>query len=99
MRLTAAVALANAGDDKDARPVLADIVDGTPAGREQWLRANGALWKLGDAKAKTALDAELAQPDALRAVAAGEAAREGRRRQGARVPRARRGRQGLRPAR
>ncbi len=70
VRLTAAVALATAGDDKDAHPVLADIMEGTPAGREQWRRAAAGLWKLGDAKAKSALDAELAQPDAARAVAA-----------------------------
>ena len=70
LRLTAAVALANAGDDKDAHAVLADIMEGTPEGREQWRRAAAGLWKLGDVKAKRALDAELAQPDALRAVSA-----------------------------
>ncbi len=70
MRLTAAVALAAAGDDKDARPVLSDVFDNTPAGREQWRRAAAGLVVLGDAKGKTALAAELSQPDAARAVAA-----------------------------
>ncbi len=72
MRLTAAVALADAGDDKIARPVLADIFESTPAGREQWRRAAGGLLKLGDAKARAALEGELAQPDATRSVPAAE---------------------------
>ena len=73
MRLVAAVALAKAGDDKDARPVLADIADAMPPGREQWRRAEAGLVALGDAKAKTALEGELAQSDAQRAVAAAAA--------------------------
>ena len=77
MRLTAAVALAEAGDDKDARPVLAEVLDGTPAGREQWRRAAAGLWKLGDTKAHDALDAELAQPDAVRAVSAADVLAKG----------------------
>ena len=70
MRLVAATALAAAGDDKDARPVLADIAESTPAGREQWRRAQAGLVALGDDKAKVALTAELAQPDPQRAIAA-----------------------------
>nr|HEX4312575.1 protein kinase [Kofleriaceae bacterium] len=70
MRLVAATALATAGDDKDARPVLAEIADAMPPGREQWRRAEAGLAALGDAKAKAALEGELAQPDAQRAVAA-----------------------------
>jgi HEAT repeat protein len=71
MRLVAATTLAESGD-KAAQPVLAEIFESTPAGREQWLRAAQALVKLGDAKARKALEAELAQPDALRAAAAAE---------------------------
>ncbi len=72
MKLVAAVALAEAGDDKTAKPVLAELFADTPVGREQWRRAAYGLTKLGDAKAKAALEAELAQPDAARAVAAAE---------------------------
>ncbi len=72
MRLTAAIALADAGEDKLARPVLTDIFEATPGGRDQWRRAAGGLAKLGDAKAKAALEGELAQPDSARSVAAAE---------------------------
>ncbi len=72
MRLTAAIALAHAGDAQDARPVLVDILEATPEGREQWRRAAGGLVQLGDAKGETALTGELVQPDASRAVAAAD---------------------------
>ncbi len=72
MRLVAAIALAEAGDDKTARPVLTELFTDTPVGREQWRRAAYGLAKLGDAKAKGALEGELAQPDAARSVAAAE---------------------------
>ena len=71
MRLVAATTLAESGD-KAALPVLTEIFETTPAGREQWLRAAQALVKLGDAKALEALEAELVQPDALRAAMAAE---------------------------
>ncbi|HEU0036685.1 MAG TPA: protein kinase [Kofleriaceae bacterium] len=71
-RLAAAIALADAGDAKTARPVLDDVVAATPAGRDAWRRAAGALATLGDGKARAALEAELAQPDATRAVASAE---------------------------
>ncbi|MBA2544160.1 MAG: protein kinase [Deltaproteobacteria bacterium] len=72
MKLAAAIALAESGDDKTAKPVLAELFESTPAGREQWRRSAYGLTKLGDAKAKAALEGELAQPDAARAVAAAE---------------------------
>lgn len=72
MRLVAAIALAEAGDDKTSKPVLAELFADTPVGREQWRRAAYGLTRLGDAKAKAALEGELAQPDAARAVAAAE---------------------------
>jgi len=68
-RLTAATALAEAGNAK-ARPVLQELFDGTPPGREQWLAAAQGLVRLGDAKAKTALEGELSQSDPKRAVGA-----------------------------
>jgi HEAT repeat protein/tRNA A-37 threonylcarbamoyl transferase component Bud32 len=71
-RLVAAVGLAGAGEADAARPVLQDIVDGTPPGRETWRIASGGLVKLGDDKARAGLSRELAQPDAVRAVAAAE---------------------------
>ncbi len=70
MRLVAALALVDLGQGPRARPVLTDLFDSTPAGREPWRRAAGGLTKLGDARARAALEAELAQPDAARAVAA-----------------------------
>ena len=71
LRLTAAVAMAEAGDDA-GRAVLADILEATPPGRETWRRAAGGLVKLGDAKARKLLEGELAQPDAARSVGAAE---------------------------
>ena len=71
MRLTAATALA-AGADPAGREVLADVVAATPPGREPWRRAAGGLIALGDPAARKLLQAELAQPDALRAVPAAE---------------------------
>jgi len=71
MRLTAATALAEI-NDKAAQPVLAEIVEATPVGRDQWLRAAQGLVRLGDDKAKKAIEAELAQADAARAVAAAD---------------------------
>jgi serine/threonine protein kinase/HEAT repeat protein len=72
MKLTAAVALAEAGDDQAARPVLIDVFAGMPEGREPWRRAAGGLMRIGDAKGRTALEGELAQHDPARAVAAAE---------------------------
>ncbi len=72
MRLVAATALAENGD-KAAQPALTELFESTPAGRDQWVRAGQGLIRLGDAKARTALEAELVQPDALRAVSAAEA--------------------------
>ncbi|HSS02751.1 MAG TPA: HEAT repeat domain-containing protein, partial [Kofleriaceae bacterium] len=68
-QLTAAAALAEAGDDA-GRAVLAGIVEATPRGRDPWRRAAGALARLGDAHARTLLSEELAQPDAVRSVGA-----------------------------
>jgi len=70
-RLTAAVAMAEAGDDA-GRAALAELLVATPAGREPWRRAAGALARLGDAKARGLLAGELVQPDAARAVGAAE---------------------------
>jgi HEAT repeat protein/tRNA A-37 threonylcarbamoyl transferase component Bud32 len=72
LRLVAALALADHGEVKAARPILDELFAATPAGREPWRRAAGGLAKLGDAKARGALERELAQPDATRAVAAAE---------------------------
>jgi HEAT repeat protein len=71
LRLTAALAMAESGDDA-GRATLADIVEATPPGREQWRRAAGGLLTLGDARARKLLEAELAQPDAARSVGAAE---------------------------
>jgi len=71
LRLTAAVAMAEAGDDA-GRAVLADIMEATPQGRESWRRAAGGLVRLGDASARKLLEGELAQPDAARSVGAAE---------------------------
>jgi HEAT repeat protein len=71
LRLTAATALADAGDGA-GRAVLADVVAATPPGREPWRRAAAGLAKLGDAGARTLLQGELAQPDATRVVGAAE---------------------------
>ncbi len=71
MRLTAALALAEAGDDA-GRAALAELVEATPPGREQWRRAVGGLVKLGDAGARKLLEAERAQLDASRSVGAAE---------------------------
>jgi serine/threonine-protein kinase len=71
-RLVAAVALADAGDAADARPILADIIDTTPAGREQWRRAAKGLVAISDDRGRLALAGELAQHDGARAVAAAE---------------------------
>jgi HEAT repeat protein len=71
MRLTAALALAEAGDDA-GRAALADLLEATPPGREQWRRAAGGLVRLGDARARKLLEGELAQPDAARSVGAAE---------------------------
>jgi len=70
-RLTAAAALADAGDGA-ARAALADVMASVPAGRESWRRAAAGLIKLGDARARALLESELAQPDATRVVAAAE---------------------------
>jgi eukaryotic-like serine/threonine-protein kinase len=72
MRLTAAQALAQGGDAA-GRAVLVEILAATPVGREQWRRAAAALMALGDGSARSLLQAELAQVDATRAVAAAEA--------------------------
>lgn len=72
MRLVAALALVETGEGKLAQPVLAELFEATPVGREQWRRAGAGLAKLGDAKARAALERELAQPDAGRAVGAAE---------------------------
>jgi serine/threonine protein kinase/HEAT repeat protein len=71
MRLTAAVAMAEAGDDA-GRAVLTDIVEATPPGREQWRRAAGGLVQLGDASARKLLEGELVQPDTTRSIGAAE---------------------------
>lgn len=71
LRLAAALALAEAGDAA-GRPALAEILEATPAGREQWRRAAGGLAKLGDAAAIKLLEGELSQSDAARAVGAAE---------------------------
>jgi len=68
LRLTAAAALADAGDDA-GRPALVDALEGPP-GRESWRRAAHALVKLGDAGTRKRLEAELALPDAARVVGA-----------------------------
>jgi eukaryotic-like serine/threonine-protein kinase len=70
-RLTAALALADAGDDA-GRAVLADVVEITPVGRAPWRRAAGGLARLGDARARQLLDGELAQSDPARAIGAAE---------------------------
>jgi serine/threonine-protein kinase len=72
MRLVAAAALADAGDASDARPVLTEIFDTTPEGREQWRRAAGGLLAIGDDRGRLALEAELSQHDPTRVVAAAE---------------------------
>ncbi len=72
MRLIAAVALAEAGAADRARPTLAEIAEATPVGRDQWRRASYGLARLGDAPARAALAAELAQPDPVRALGAAE---------------------------
>ncbi|HEV7559239.1 MAG TPA: protein kinase, partial [Kofleriaceae bacterium] len=72
MRLVAAAALADAGDASDARPVLTEIFDSTPEGREQWRRAAGGLLAIGDDRGRLALEAELSQHDPARVVAAAE---------------------------
>ncbi len=71
MRLTAAVAMADAADEA-GRAVLADILEATPQGREPWRRAAGGLVKLGDANARKLLEGELTQADATRSVGAAE---------------------------
>jgi HEAT repeat protein len=71
MRLTAALAMAEAGDDT-GRTVLADIVQTATAGGPSWRRAAGGLLALGDASARRLLDGELAQPDAARSLGAAE---------------------------
>jgi tRNA A-37 threonylcarbamoyl transferase component Bud32/HEAT repeat protein len=71
MRLTAALAMAESGDDA-GRAALTDILDATPPGREPWRRAAGGLLKLGEANARKLLEGELAQPDAARSVGAAE---------------------------
>jgi serine/threonine protein kinase/HEAT repeat protein len=70
-RLTAAAALAEAGDSA-ARAPLADVLASVPAGRESWRRAAVGLMKLGDARARALLEGELVQQDATRVVAAAE---------------------------
>ena len=71
LRLTAAVALAEAGDDA-GRATLTETLEGTPEGRGSWRLAAGGLLKLGDAKARKLLEAELPRPEAERSVAAAE---------------------------
>jgi serine/threonine-protein kinase len=68
-RLIAALAMAEAADDA-GRPVLTDILEATPPGRDLWRRAAGGLVKLGDTKARKLLEGELAQPDATRSIGA-----------------------------
>ena len=68
LRLTAATALADAGDDA-GRPALVDALDAPPGG-ESWRRAAHGLVKLGDAATRKRLEAELARPDAARVVGA-----------------------------
>jgi HEAT repeat protein len=70
-RLTAAVALAEAGDEA-GRAALAEQLETAPPGRDPWRRAAAGLAQLGDANARTLLEGELAQPDAARAVGAAE---------------------------
>ncbi|TMQ18040.1 MAG: hypothetical protein E6J90_21140 [Deltaproteobacteria bacterium] len=70
-RLTAALAMAESGDDA-GRAALADIVAADPPGRDAWRRAAGGLAKLGDDHARTLLEGELAQPDATRSIGAAE---------------------------
>jgi serine/threonine protein kinase/HEAT repeat protein len=71
MQLTAAAALADAGDDA-GRTVLRDVLTSMPPEREPWRRAAAGLVKLGDADARKRLEGELAQPDAARSVGAAE---------------------------
>lgn len=69
-RLTAALAMADAGDDA-GRAVLADVLQTLDEARaDGWRLAAGGLLELGDAAPRKALEAELAQPDATRAVGA-----------------------------
>ncbi|HEX4418761.1 MAG TPA: protein kinase [Kofleriaceae bacterium] len=70
-RLVAATALATAGDPA-GRAVFADILETIPAGRDEWRAAAAGLTKLGDAKARKLLEAELPQADAGRALGAAE---------------------------
>ncbi|MCG8424522.1 MAG: protein kinase [Proteobacteria bacterium] len=70
-QLTAAEALAMVGRGDRARAVLLDAMQ-PPAGRERWRRAARGLLALGDDGARQALRAELARPQADRAVAAAE---------------------------
>jgi serine/threonine protein kinase len=70
-RLTAALALAAAGDAA-GRAALADTMTVLQPGQPQWPLAAGALAKLGDASARKQLEAELPQADATRAIAAAE---------------------------
>jgi HEAT repeat protein/tRNA A-37 threonylcarbamoyl transferase component Bud32 len=70
-RVLAASAMAEAGDD-GGRAALTEALQDAPAGGEQWRKATGALARLGDAGARKLLEAELAQSNAARAVAAAE---------------------------
>ncbi len=72
-RLTAALGLVAAGRKDAGEPVLADVVENAPLGRDDWLRAAEGLLQLGDADARQLLRQELTQPDAGRAVAAAAA--------------------------
>jgi HEAT repeat protein/tRNA A-37 threonylcarbamoyl transferase component Bud32 len=69
-RLTAALGLVAAGRKDAGEPVLADVVESSPLGRDDWLRAAEGLLQLGDADARQLLRQELTQADAARAVAA-----------------------------
>jgi len=71
MRLTAALALTDAGDE-GGQAVLMAILAATPPGREPWRRAAGGLVKLGDANARKLLEGELARPEPERSIGAAE---------------------------
>jgi HEAT repeat protein/tRNA A-37 threonylcarbamoyl transferase component Bud32 len=71
-RLTAALAMADAGDAA-GRAVLADVLQTLDEARaDSWRLAARGLLELGDAAPRKALEAELAQPDATRSVGAAE---------------------------
>lgn len=67
----AASALAEGGEDA-GKAALTETMEVMPAGGGQWLRAAGALAKLGDETAKKALESELSQKEPRRSVQAAE---------------------------